>query len=154
MNRHDIEILVSGEKFVGGGYRTVNAVIEENIEAAETEIIIATYRLTSEEIVSRLEGAAERGVRIKIVLDQIGEQPEKIRKKIESMVTMYPFTEVKDFFENTGHHLHAKVIIFDRKKAIIGSANLTYSGMVENHEVGCLITGRDAEMVTKLFDSL
>jgi len=36
-------------------------------------------------------------------------------------------------------HLHAKIYVFDKEKAIITSANLTYNGLNKNYEYGILI---------------
>jgi len=40
------------------------------------------------------------------------------------------------------HQLHAKVFIFDNKKAIVTSGNLTRGGLVNNYEYGLLIEDR------------
>lgn len=37
-------------------------------------------------------------------------------------------------------HLHAKIYVFDEKRALITSANLTYSGMNSNYEYGVMIS--------------
>lgn len=49
-------------------------------------------------------------------------------------------------------HLHAKVYSFDCEKAIITSANLTYSGMNKNYEYGILVD--DKETVFSIDDDL
>ena len=39
--------------------------------------------------------------------------------------------------------LHSKIYIFDDRSAIISSANLTYGGLVSNHECGILLTDKN-----------
>ena len=53
-----------------------------------------------------------------------------------------------------GRQLHAKVIVVDRKGAVIGSANFSWGGMVANYEVGVLIDGYEAWKMAKLIDEL
>ena len=48
--------------------------------------------------------------------------------------------------------IHAKVIISDRKKAVIGSANLTWSGMRTNYEIGTYVEGAEIWELSKIID--
>lgn len=41
------------------------------------------------------------------------------------------------------HQLHAKVFIFDRKKSVVTSGNLTTGGLLNNYEYGLLITDEE-----------
>jgi len=51
--------------------------------------------------------------------------------------------------------LHSKIYIFDDRSAIITSANLTYGGLVSNHECGILLTDkRTIQDIQKHFDEL
>lgn len=51
--------------------------------------------------------------------------------------------------------LHAKIYIFDNKKAIITSGNLTNGGLINNFEYGLLLTEKEiVKQITTDFDSL
>lgn len=50
--------------------------------------------------------------------------------------------------------LHAKVIVADRKKAILGSANFSWGGMSSHYEIGVLIEGKDARTLSELVDEI
>ncbi len=47
-------------------------------------------------------------------------------------------------------NLHAKIYIFDRKKALVTSANLTNNGLYNNYEYGILID--DCSIADKIYD--
>ena len=42
--------------------------------------------------------------------------------------------------------LHAKVMVSDYKKTLIGSANLTHWGLIKNYELGILIEDSDVSL--------
>ncbi|GBE00100.1 type-2 restriction enzyme DpnI [bacterium BMS3Abin07] len=48
------------------------------------------------------------------------------------------------------HQLHAKVFIFDGKKSVVTSGNLTSGGLLHNYEYGLLVD--DAELSSKITD--
>jgi len=50
--------------------------------------------------------------------------------------------------------LHAKVIVVDRKKALVGSANLSLRGLMNNHELGVVVEGPVAAEIARAIDML
>ena len=66
------------------------------------------------------------------------------------------FQKVKiiDFVDERKRQLHAKVLIVDRMKALVGSANFTLGGMFTNYEVGVKVEGEAAWKLAALVDSL
>jgi cardiolipin synthase len=50
--------------------------------------------------------------------------------------------------------LHAKVLVVDRSIALVGSANLSFHGMVSNHEMALVVRGPTAEVIAERFDML
>ena len=50
--------------------------------------------------------------------------------------------------------LHAKVVVIDREKAVLGSANFSWGGMSGNYEIGVLLEGREAWTLSKLVDDV
>jgi phosphatidylserine/phosphatidylglycerophosphate/cardiolipin synthase-like enzyme len=50
--------------------------------------------------------------------------------------------------------LHAKVIVVDREKAVVGSANFSYGGMASHYEVGVYVDGDEAETLAKMIESV
>ena len=60
--------------------------------------------------------------------------------------------------DTNGHQydrkLHAKVIVADRRDALVTSANLTHAGLLENLEMGFRVQGAMAGAVVRHFDLL
>ena len=114
--------------------------IKELIRSAQQELIIAAFRLDSEELINLILERANAGVNVQIHLDhgQIkdNDTPRKAFKRlIENGIN------VERWEEDWRHSLHAKVLIADGERAIIGSANLTDRGMDRNIELGVGIKG-------------
>ena len=114
--------------------------IKELIRSAQQELIIAAFRLDSEELIDLILQRANAGVNVQIHLDhgQIkdNDAPRQAYKRlIDNGINVERWEE--DFYRS----LHAKVLIADGERAIIGSANLTDRGMDRNIELGVGITG-------------
>ncbi|WAM36583.1 phosphatidylserine/phosphatidylglycerophosphate/cardiolipin synthase family protein [Caldicellulosiruptor acetigenus] len=150
-----IEILVTGEKLVGKGIRSLGTVIEELIVSATDEIHVAAYLITSTTLVDLLAGAAGRGIRVYVVVNDLGEQPAGVREKLLAAVKKFEHFTVREFSRRNKGVLHAKVLVVDRNKAVVGSANFTYSGMTEgNYEIAVLLEGREAAIIARIVEEL
>jgi len=150
-----IVLLATGERLVGEGVRAFDAVIAGLLETARREIQIAIYRIDASALplLDLLEQAAAREVRILILVSALEDQPAPVRERLESMGRR-PRVRVVDFRRAAGGLLHAKVVLVDRERAVIGSANLTWGGLVANHELGVLIEGPEAWEIGRLLDRL
>ncbi|MEJ5347018.1 MAG: phospholipase D family protein, partial [Chloroflexus sp.] len=62
---------------------------------------------------------------------------------------LYPFNP-----GNERGDLHAKVLVVDRKRALVGSSNLSYNGLILNHEMAVLIDGQEAATIGVAIDRL
>lgn len=68
--------------------------------------------------------------------------------------------KVQKCFESNGGNifqkqmLHAKVVVVDRKKAVLGSANFSWGGMAAHYEIGVLLEGDEAWTLSKLVDDV
>jgi phosphatidylserine/phosphatidylglycerophosphate/cardiolipin synthase-like enzyme len=156
MNNQGIQILVTGSRFTGRGFRAIEPVLEELINSAKEEIHIAAYVLTpsATHILSLLEGALIRGTRVTAIINNLEQQPQEIHSKLRLMADRFHHMKLSGFCSHEGGHLHAKVIVADRKVAVMGSANLTWGGLVANHELALLVSGDAAWHLASLIDSL
>jgi cardiolipin synthase len=118
-----VEILVTGPELVGKGIRGIEPVIEEIINEASSEIHIMVYLLkpSALKILKLLERAAERGVRVSMVINNLGIQDPRVVAMLRSIAQRFPHFKVVDFRDPRGAQLHAKVIVADRKRAVVGS---------------------------------
>lgn len=146
MNRY--MLLATGKYFIGSGVRAIEPVILEIIESARNEIIIASYLFTPAviNILELIEKKARAGIKVTIIINRIDSQPQEVRKWFMRAVKESKNLRLVDYSDPESP-LHAKVIVVDRSKAIVGSANFTWGGMTGNHELAVYLEG---EMVWKL----
>lgn len=150
-----VTLLATGEWLVGKGVRAFNSVLEEVLRSARREIQIAVYRIDTSAmpLLDILEEAARRGVRVLIILSAMDEQPEDIQRWLARAASPAGI-RVVDFRSESGGFLHAKAVVVDRQRTIIGSANLTWGGLIQNYEIGVLIEGPEAWEIARLLDIL
>jgi len=151
-----VEILGTGSEFMKQGIRGTEPVIEEVIMQASKEIQILAYIFTAKaiHILRLVEQAAKRGLKITIIVNDLQVQDQTIKYQLEKMEATFPHVQVLNFTDNTKRQLHAKIVVADREKAVIGSANFSWGGMYSNYEVGLLIEGEPAWKIAQLVDSL
>jgi phosphatidylserine/phosphatidylglycerophosphate/cardiolipin synthase-like enzyme len=155
-----LKIAVTGTAWMGGGIGSVQSAIEELLSAADQEILIAIYEITegASEFVEKIRVSLARGIRVTFIINRYYEKPLLIRKKLENLKAIYPYFELLNFTpenpENINDDLHAKLIVVDRSRALVGSANLTWNGLIGNHELAVVIYGKDASKIAELFDRL
>lgn len=149
-------ILATGTRFIGQGIRSTEPVIEEIISEAKKEIHVAAYVFTRSagKMIDLLEVAAEKGVRITIVVDNLESQREPVRGRLLKMAGRNQRVNVCGFSDERGGHLHAKVVVADRSRAVMGSANFTKGGLINNYEIGVLMEGDNAWRLAELVDIL
>lgn len=149
------DILATGELFTGYGVRSIGVVIGELIRSAKNEIQVMAYLITSPDFIDLLVEAAEKGIKTTVIINSLSEQPVNIRNKLENATGRFSYFRVKEFCTKSKGSLHAKVIVVDREKAIVGSANFTRSGIASgNHEIAVLIQSKEAEKLAGLIDRL
>lgn len=144
-----VEILATGPELIKGGIRGTWPVIEEIINSAEREIQVLAYVLTAHAIpvLDMMEDAASRGIKLIMIVNHFELQQEIIQKRLRSLSARFGHVRIFNFADPEGRQLHAKIIVVDRKKAVLGSANFSWGGMYGNYEIGLFMEG---ELVWKL----
>lgn len=123
--------------------RLTSAAIVELVDAAESEILLLSYAMHSEPMLSRaLSRADDRGVSITLLAERGGDNPN-----FHGPSTAFTHVSARRLRwpadrRPTGASLHAKVLVVDRTIALVGSANVTGSAMERNLE--CSVLLRDA----------
>lgn len=154
------QIVLTGRLWLGAsGSRGIGTTLIEMISEAKNEIIIVAYRLTIAvaELNMAIEKALARGCIVRIILDARGAELEIERKFFESWLKNYhQQIEILEFYaiEEKFVSLHAKVVVCDRRKAMVGSANFSKNGLENNHEMAVLLTGKTVRSVAKSIDQL
>jgi len=154
--KNKVALIATGRFIVGKGIRSIQSVLEELIKSAQNEILIAAYTISGslEDWLNILEKSAEKGIKIKIIINRLADQPKKVIRSLRSLEREFKYVQIIDFTDPSGGDLHMKVIAVDRKKAILGSANLTWKGMVENHELDILLEGDIVESICRLLENI
>jgi len=154
---NEVSVVATGLSWVGGGTRSVEQTLISLITAASDEILVTAYSLTggSSRVVDALAGAVSTGVRCVFVINRLDEQRNDIRASLLELMVRYPgIVTVYSFSNVASEGLHAKVVVVDRRVALVGSANLTFHGMTASHELGLLVRGPAAAAVAGAIDRL
>lgn len=152
-----VEIVATGSEFIKEGIRGFESVLEELITGAEKEIHLVAYLITSSAlpVLHMLEKASERGVRVVLMVNSVYELEEKVKSYLfrlhERSGTLFQIVSFRDFMNR---ELHAKIIVVDRRKALVGSANLSWGGIAGNYEMGILVEGEPAWQIAKVIETV
>lgn len=171
---HAVDTVWTGPEVSGSEVRRTEAVVNEIIANATTELLIVGYWLvtSTEQIKTLIElliQKARTGVVVRFVFDP-GEKsggpdnfaalnlrwPSNLEDAPREVYTWSDhMTEVMGKNgQPYGRKLHAKVLVADRRDALVTSANLTHAGLVENLEMGLRVRGSVAGALARHFDLL
>jgi len=150
------EILVTGRAFSRRGLRAVEPTTEAMIMSAQQQIHLAAYLITESacSIVDLLEMALARGVAVSIIVNKLDVQVAPVVDRLRDLARRFSHMRLLSFNDPAGTQLHAKVLVADRRRALIGSANYSWGGLVANHELAVLVEGGAAECVANLLEDL
>ena len=140
-----VRTIVTGLGWMGAGTGSVDTAIEELVAGASRELIVLAYSMT--------DGANHllKLTRTRLMTGLIATSvvnPDRLygsaRQSLLALARDYPDTFYLYYFEGGEEtdFLHAKALIADRQRAIIGSANLSWNGLVANHELCVQIEGQ------------
>lgn len=123
------------------------SVLRELIRGATLEIVVLGYDVSDVDIINELAERASMGVAVDLLVDAA-------QTPIDRLVDAWPVGAGEARVWSTGldergrpYRLHAKAIIVDGHRCMLGSANLTYSGLHTNLELGVLLDGPVARRV-------
>lgn len=127
---------------ISGGPRQRRSYIWEafqvNIASAAEEILIATpYFVPGPRIIRSLLRAVRRGVRVRLLLPARSDVPFMLLLGRSSYATL--LKGGVEIFELEREILHAKVMLIDAERTVIGSANLDQRSFHRNFEINCVV---------------
>jgi len=126
-----------------GNQRLTAAVLHELIAGARARILLVSFAAhTVASVAADLRGAAERGVGIDVVFETARDSDGGYDAADDR-----PFGDIVGIrrwrwpAERRARHalLHAKALVIDGRRALVGSANLTHRALTANLELGVLI---------------
>jgi cardiolipin synthase len=137
-----IDVVWTGPASSVSTSRLTSAVVIELIDAASEEVLLVSFATRGEpSIAAALDRAAQRQVAITLLLERSDDNPHYTGPSdpfpgLRARRLTWPATS-----RPSGAAIHAKVIVIDRRTALIGSANLTGHALDHNLECGALIRG-------------
>lgn len=145
-----IEIVWTGPTTGEVPVRLTREALIDVIRSARKSLIVvsfAAYKVPA--VVSELEAAADRGARVRLILEQPAETGGTLQvaaapafQAIRDRVSVYVWPETKrPKLEKGRAALHAKATVADDHTAFVTSANLTGHAIEENMELGLLVRG-------------
>ena len=110
----------------------------EELDAARSSISIEIYLLTDDQVLSALFRARDRGVTIRVLLEEdpyggSNQQPQIFDTLDEGGIQVRWNTAAKRFS-------HIKLIVIDQRVAMIMNLNLTHSALNKNRELAVITT--------------
>jgi cardiolipin synthase len=147
-------IVVSGAELLGPGLRSFDSVLLELLDRAMDEVQIAAYLMDPwDELFTALRRTVDRGVSLRLVLNRMRQQDGRTVRFLCGLGSGGGRVSLHDF-DLPNSILHAKVVVVDRRFALVGSANLGPGGLHRNYEMGALLEGGDAWRAAGVIDRL
>lgn len=129
-------IIVSGGPHHRSSY--IRSAYLVSLASASEEIIIATpYFVPGPRITRSLLRAARRGVRVRLLLPSRCDVP--VVRLLGRSFYGALLKKGIEIYELEGEILHAKVMLIDGERTVIGSANLDQRSFHRNFEINCVI---------------
>ena len=151
-----VSLAVTGLSWLGGGVKSVQQECLSIIRSARRELTLCAYSITAGAgtLIDEIADVAGQGVTL--IINNVRNQPADVRYRLRTWSTSVT-KNIRLFDFNTDdpqHQLHAKIIAADRTIALVGSANLSFHGMVSNHELAVVLRGPIAEEIAVRLDTL
>lgn len=123
-------------------FRLTLAVVADLIAEARQELILVSYATwPSDDVKVALRRATEVGVAVTLLLERPKDNP-----KFAGVPDPFPGLNARRLCwpassRPPGSSMHAKMLVVDRRVALVGSANLTGMALESNLECGVLVRG-------------
>lgn len=142
---------------MGTGVGSIVTALEEMLTGAVREIHVLAFAVSdgAERLFDLLADRLHDGVRITMIVQRLNHQHHNAPEHLKRLATLYPNSFLLyDFTPEEQEALHAKCVVVDRKKAFLGSANLSFNGLIRNHELGVIIEGATANDLVVIIERL
>ncbi len=98
------------------------------IENSSFSVDVAVYNFTYKKLAKALKDSAKKGVKVTVILDK-----EKISEEEKTQYTYLKKEGINIVL--TSNKLHIKMAIFDKKTALLGSANWKKESFTKDYEI-------------------
>lgn len=161
------QVVWTGPKVEGSYLRATREVVRELLRGAQAELLVVGYWIAArddgegiiEEVIASLAEAVTRGLVVNVVVDERVRPDGRDNRRI--LTSAWPvgieLPKILTWRLPPGDQhlkLHAKILVADRRDALVTSANLTSYAMDRNMEMGVRIVGHPAVDIARHFDLL
>ncbi len=117
------------------------------IDEAKSEIIMSFFlfkagvnkRSYPDRVLAHLVRAAQRGVKVILILENSGGHDEKLDAQNRKTKELLQDKGVEVYFDSPRKTTHTKIIVVDQKIVLLGSHNLTQAALKYNNEISILM---------------
>jgi phosphatidylserine/phosphatidylglycerophosphate/cardiolipin synthase-like enzyme len=149
---HKVEIVGTFPSNLDIDIRHTVSVVRQLILEAEKSILITGYSISEfvNEIFEILINRSREGLKVEFFIDKAINPNDFFNIDTKNAnFRIYQYRSNQRFSS-----LHSKVIISDNRSAFVSSSNLSYNGIVNNIEIGTLISGEKVNSIVNLFKIL
>ena len=142
--------------------RTTGGVARDVINGCAEQLLVVGYSVTTDaalaglaaRTVAAMGAAAARGVVVTALLHRDETNRSAMLAAWTPSAPRPRFYTWPDQPGDAMAKMHAKVLVADKRDALVTSANLTYHGFVGNVEMGLRVSGAPAKTVADVFEQL
>ena len=118
------------------------------IDSARSEIKVEIYVFTSRDVLSALDRAVKRGVKVEVILEP------RVSNNFDAIKTLKEYGVLVKWASTSFANTHSKLIIVDGITTFVGSTNLSMHALELNRETAVIINDPcTAAFFVKTFDS-
>ncbi len=153
------DVVISGPVSDEVPTQLTSSVITDLIRNSQNSLLVVSFAAFGvSEVTAELKRAADRGVRIDLILESTDNKGGTLKGAVGGPATFSSLAGKATFWIWPAEHrpvvgtsraaLHAKLIAADEREALLGSANLTDKALSHNLELGLIV--RDPEVVRRV----
>lgn len=148
-------IVATGGEWLGGRIGSALFALHALLNYVRDEIHVLAYSITSgsDELLALLETRLCEGKSVTMIVNRLSEQPAGVKDTLDLMQKTHKHFWLYSY-DAEGSDLHAKAVVVDRRRAIVGSSNLSRRGLHHNFELGVIVDGEGARSVAELVERL
>jgi len=121
--------------------------LADALDGAKKDILIAVFLFKTngfkgnrpDEILSRLERAAGRGVRVTVLLERDDHPRSEVNRSNEETAKRLRKAGIVPVFDSPSRTIHTKIAVVDGRHVFVGSHNFTQSALKYNHEMSVAV---------------
>lgn len=150
---HNVAIVATLPE-AGADFATTRDAVTDMVRSATQHLMVLGFGLTDAKLREEMIVAAGRGVAMTVVGERSRDDLLAFARSWPATVPMATFLQLVEAQPGTSALMHAKVIVADRRWALVGSANFSSGGLSTNMELGLRIEGPAAERLCTIVERL